>query len=279
VSVRSKQTGVTLIEAVLVLLLVSAIIVLGIRQFQRYERDNQIREVQASVDQLFEALAMYYQTYCRQNPAVVFPQPPTPAPVTVRIASGVNALVTTGYLSKWSPLVNAIVDTSYGEKGFTAQFLGFTSTDGRMPSSTFYNWTGNLSGTPSTLSATQVAFPQSAMSVPQNVGVMYVWISHIAMKLTSTLDPKAYQGRTGASCYSTNPLTPCATATACGGAGSSCYLIWESLPTKASRSSQSTLAPTMSRIKAFTNLYYTDDMYSASNPTWGASNNLYLCGG
>ncbi len=262
----------------LVLMLAAVVLMLSIRQFNSYKRDNEVRQIQASVDQLFQGLAMYYQANCRNpsdslgNPVLsgsygtLDPShiPPPSSPYTLlTVAVGNNSLVDSGYLSQWKPLSNSLVDASYGDNGFSVQFNNVSAaTPSRTPDATFYAWVGGDSTNANT--ATRVTFSSS-------VGTIYIWQSHIAMKLASTLDPAVYKGRLGATCSSSSATTPCLSATP----GS--FIIWESLPSTASRSSTSSLAPFMPTVKAFTNLYYTNDMYGAM--TGQASSNNYLCGG
>lgn len=267
-SFYKKQQGVTLIETVLGLVIIFALIALGIFQYQRYERDNEIREVLAQVDQLFQGLAQYYQANCRAystdnpNPNAL----PTTGTlsVTLSINTGANSLVSNGYIAKWSPILNKLVDVTAGEKGYSAQLTGRSSAN-RLPRSLFTNWVCTNPATPSTCTTVVTTFPTS-------IGTIYVWQSHIAMKLATDLDPTLYQKRLGATCTSTDAVTSCASAVP------GQYMVWESLPSSASPSTNSVLSSSMARLKAFTNMYYTDDMYAASNSTWGSSTNNYLCG-
>jgi type II secretory pathway pseudopilin PulG len=273
----------TLIETMLVLVIAGGIIAFGIKQSRMMARDNEVREIRASVDQLFQGMATYYQANCRDtrdaNGNIISrtgsldPNDTTPPPVNgsmiLPIATGTTSLVSRGYITKWSPIYSGIIDNAYGDQGYSVQFDGAVITNGHIPTSLFYNWAGDsASGHP------------LRVTLPQNAGTYYLWLSHVAVKLSSTSDPVMYKGRLGASCISSDPTSTCATASSatCLVAGPSCYLIWQSLPSTSSPSTITPLAPSMGRVKAFTNLYNTDDLYGATNSNWTPNNN-YLCGG
>lgn len=246
---RSRQAGVTLIEVVLVLIIAIAITLMGLRIYSGFDQDNMVRKAQFNVDQLFQAAGLYYQANCR---GILNPNNSPAAVIPLTISTNLQA---PGFLPNWSPQVNTVVDTTT----FSVQLEQYSGP--RMPSGGMYynNW---------------VTTPPFETSFTTNVGYVNFWVVHVAVKLQSGLNPSAYQARLFATCSANSPTTLCSTSP---GAGS--YMIWERLPAFASPSGSSNLIYTMPRVKAFTNLYNTDDMYGAYNPTWGASTNNYLCGG
>lgn len=280
----------------LALLIAMAATALGINAYKRYQADNNVRQLNATVDQLFQGLSMYYQANCRDtnidstgniishtgsmDPRDTNNSPTIANPFPMSIKQGSSSLVNAGFIATvaWPPINNPLVDVAYGENGFSIQFDGMTSTptsvSGRMPVATFNNWVG-----PST--PIQVGYSQDLTPAQSGVGTIYVWQAHVVVKLVDSLlsiSPDiytSYAGRLGASCSSNTPTLPCSSATTTGP-----YIIWERLPSMASNNTRSSLFVSMPNVRSFTNLYYTDDVYSASNPVnWGNANNNYLCGG
>lgn len=261
-----KYAGMTLIELMLVLGIAGVITVLGIQQYSQYNRDNEVREIQSAVDKLFQGLAMYYQANCRAST-----DPPSAATLTI------SSLVTAGYLSNWDPIYTSIVDASGGSPnyGYSIQFNAITpspNTTIRTPTSIYNNWLGSSGG------SLTVSLPPATSTT---VGSVYLWQSHVAVQLNSSIAPalySMYKARLGATCSAASATATCSSTPAEGK-----FMIWESLPSSASPSTLSPSSFFMSTVKAFTNLYYNDDMYGTANPTIQessqAAGNYYQCGG
>jgi prepilin-type N-terminal cleavage/methylation domain-containing protein len=79
---KNWASGVTLLEVMLVIAIAGSILAMGISQYQSMQRDSNVRQVQANVDTLFNAMAYWYKANCG------------------RAAVGGN---TSGYLSPYNP--------------------------------------------------------------------------------------------------------------------------------------------------------------------------------
>ena len=58
----TQQKGVTLIEVMLVLAIASLLILLGIRQYQSYKGDINIKQFNYDIDKIFKAMKEFYST-------------------------------------------------------------------------------------------------------------------------------------------------------------------------------------------------------------------------
>ena len=63
-----QQTGVSLLELLLVLAIASSIALLGIRMYQRYQVDQDAERLLYTVNTLFLGMSRYYQANCRSGP-------------------------------------------------------------------------------------------------------------------------------------------------------------------------------------------------------------------
>jgi len=263
VTIFRKQTGLSLIEMVLVLTLSTAIILAGIRQYGIFKMDADAQLVQATVNGLFQGMNDYYQANCRTTMAAAT------SPIIIPIGTGATSLVTNGYLPiKWPPRINGLVDSTAGtDDGFSAQFNLQTAAT-RMPSGTFTNWEGT---TPTPIT---VSYAANTPAVP--VGTISVWVAQVTFKLATGMIAANYRGLLGADvCVSS---LSGGTVIACSIAPIGGYIAWLRMPSFASPRTASPLLPTMMRIRGFTQLYTNDDMYGATNSTFESTNN-YLCGG
>lgn len=270
------QVGYTLIEVLLVFVIGMTMIGLGMQRFYQYRNEANIEKVKDTVDKLFTSMSLFYRLNCR-NPTngsggfitagsvgVLDPNhvPPPTDPYNVLINTGGASLVQSNFLaaSYWPPGVILFVDPLIGEKGFFTQF-NKVNVNKHAPTSTFNNWVTTT--------------PPNNIAFTQNIGNVIAWQIHIAVKLAPSVSSSLYgyyQQRLGATCSASSSSATCLSDPAAGP-----YMIWERLPSYASET-QSILKWTKPRVRAFNNLYYTDDMYYAYN-SGSSSSNLYLCGG
>ena len=124
-----RSSGVTMIEAMLVLVIGSMLLVLSITQYQTYKKDSDLRMVLYNIDALALAAASYYHANCGNQssgggimiPGTLSPKhspPPTPNsgfPLDIN-----NDLVVNGYLK--NPLAfTPIVNSASPDKGYSVQ--------------------------------------------------------------------------------------------------------------------------------------------------------------
>lgn len=126
---KSKQSGLTLTETMLVIAIASMFIVLGIRQFQVYKLDTDLQSVAFNVDKLSEAASLYYYANCGNQfanntyyPGKLSPlyYSPNPAPSSVALDIPKD-LESDGFLSS-ALAFNPLVNDATASNGYTAQF-------------------------------------------------------------------------------------------------------------------------------------------------------------
>ncbi len=249
---RDAQTGVNLLETMLVLVIAGTILVFGLRQYQLYRVEQSFEQVKYNVDQLFLAAAHFYQANCSAEKVLdpnFTPPPSNPYPLDIS-----KDLQTPGFLLNWQPLNELIDDTAAGQ-GYVVQLNSSTATRNIYACWNFDTPTCTL--------------PQSIQS---NQKTIILWRIQIAVKLKNAANIRTYQSPLLADCVSD-------TATACKqDAANPTYLIWQRLPSFASPKTRTSLWVTMPVLKVF-NLQYThDQMYEFQNETYAESQN-YLCGG
>jgi type II secretory pathway pseudopilin PulG len=258
VNCSGKQTGVSLIEIMLVLALCAMMIALGLRQYQMYNTDKDVREVQATVDLLFQSLANYYRMNCRGGTLDPASTPPNPFPIPI---TGSNSLVESNYLMsrQWPPILNGLVNREGGDNGYVTQ-LNLTNSTRASPQAIFTTW--GLPSSPPTI-------------ILQTTGTIYLWQAQVSVALAPGLNAEVYRARLGADCTSTlkkGLVDPCSL----NHHGN--YIVWERLPSYAAPNATAGSWIAMSRVRQFNQLYTNDDMYAASNAGWGSASNNYLCG-
>ena len=64
---RRKQQGVTLLELMLALAIATAVFILGIRLYAEYSFRLSESQLEANIEQFFQAMSHYYQANCRRQ--------------------------------------------------------------------------------------------------------------------------------------------------------------------------------------------------------------------
>ncbi len=243
---KKSMTGVSLIEALLVLAIGAAIIAMGLKLYQGFNTDLNAQGVKYNAEEIMRAAAMYYYANCENMPgtrtATLDPSnnPKNPTPVTI------TNLVNSGYLMK-APEQNPIVNSSAVNGGYYVQF-------NRMPDSTRYFCT------------TYGCKP---------IGTSVNWQIQVAVVLNTPSAAKRYLGMTGADCLTRASFG--GTVQTCSAAASSkfnYYLSWQRLPSMVSPKGQSPLWMTNPVIKQFKQ-YFEEPPLSQmlANPT-----TVFKCG-
>jgi len=255
--ILTKQTGFTIIEILLVLVIASFFILLGLQQYQSFTRDKEIQQFRYNLDQIFQSAAYFYKLNC--STGKVLDKALSPADPYVIVNSTLNQLVAQSLIAKWPPIFIPFIDATIGANGYIVQFH-------QLPASAM-----NVSGC--NMGAAPPCVTTTSQSIQAGQTTVYVWIAEIAVKITDTTKVQLYQTLLGADCTSAisgTGVAPCA-ANSPGN-----YLVWERLP-----SLVSTLTPlwvSMPILQQF-NLQYThDQMYEMNNASY-AGTQYYLCGG
>lgn len=299
IGLMKKISGVTILEMLLALAIISFILTLVARQLSVAQNDTNAQQLQATVDRLFQSAANYYYGNCRQQ---VDSNNAVPADATdkatldpVNVASTsvpfpvmnqtLNLLTAGKYListQTWPPSPNTFIDGSgtTDDHGFVVQFNPVTPS--RSPAGIYQNWE-TVNGSTGTGVAMQ-SNPSYRTPSLTSVGTIYIWRIQVSVKLAPGLVPDAttFKLRFSADCLSSQHggyVDPCSA----NNPGE--YLVWERLPSFASPKTATNYWTTMPGVKEFNQLYTNDDLYGAENSTFrttsgvtGANNN-YLCGG
>lgn len=276
---KRSQLGVTLTEAMLVIVIGSAIIYMSIQQYLSYRRDGDAVQVLSYADGLFQAMSGYYRdncygstdtstdpdnytmTYGTLNPM----RSPSPGDnVAINIKTD---LIDRGLLSanliKLSPMIDSIGTGATGILGFYAQF-NKSETDRKICT------TGNAATGPSD--------PDCTASV--NTGKIVTWKIQVSAKVKNIAGnantKKLYLNMLAADCLSsqegsTGIIKPCS-ANAPGD-----YLVWERLPIGSNTKADSPYWVTMPTVNQFTKMYTTTEILSLTDGSL-TPNQYYLCG-
>lgn len=250
---RKHQLGVTLLEILLALAIGAAVILMGIKQYQQYQTQQYMAQLQFNVDQLFQGLGFYYQNYCSiLNPS------------TTTYLLNVHAdLEVPGYLStNWQPY-NPLINNTDTTNNYIVQF----NLSGNTAPTRYENACWNFTGNASDLNCTTPQATQASV---------FLWRTQVAIEFPSTADMDTYKNLLNADCISdlsSSGVTPCDSSPPSGH-----YLVWERLPSFSAPNSSSGLWPATHVLQEF-NLQYThDQMYELQNSSYAATQN-YMCGG
>lgn len=274
--ITKKQSGVTLLELMLALVIGVAILYMGFSQYQQFRSDTNVQELQANVNQIFQAMGLYYKANCfgTFNPSTGKVQPGTlnpdfAGPMALPPNKPINIktdLVQGGYLPTQLATVvpyNPLVDSKGpGTFGYVAQFNKFTEPR--------YVCTGTNSGSP--------AQQGCADTDKVNVGTILIWKPQISILLANPKDADTYKGVLNADCtsrLSDQIVLPCSQNSP------GPYLVWERLPSMTDPSNTSSYWQTNHQSAAFTQMYTTYPINYLISKTGSTpyDKQYYLCGG
>jgi prepilin-type N-terminal cleavage/methylation domain-containing protein len=257
------EYGVTLLEILLVLAIISSILLMGTNQYVGYQNQRDIAAVQYNVDQLFLAAAQYYKANCNGTyssagvliPGTLNPANLTPPNLTSPFSVTTAQLITAGYLSGWNP-ANPLIDSTVPGLDYIVQFNPIVSSGVAVSIPSSWN-SGGLTFIPGTQAKT------------------LLWRIQVSVLLRDPTRSTFYQGAMNADCISGlngTVVDQCNPVPAAAG-----YLAWERLPSYASPKMSSPLTSSMPLVKEF-NLQYThDQMYELNLGNTAVQ--YYLCGG
>lgn len=248
---KLKQSGVTLLEVMLVLVIAAAILFFSIRQYEMWKADATLQEVKQNVDTVFQALSFFYRINCngsydetgklipgKLNP-VANPPPKTNYPVNIE-----QDLVKAGLLQTKLKTIfptNMIVDdTDVKTYGYIAQF----NEQPPVPRIVCTEGTNSFNPTsPSCKSSTQI-------------GTIIIWKAQVAILLRNKNDAQFYLSALGGDCLSNlsadGIVEPCDKSNGVGP-----YVVWERLPSLASPYTQSIYWQSNFPVKQFNQMYTT----------------------
>ena len=234
-SCLTEAIGVTLLEVLLVLVIISAIIVTSLMFYNSLENDKDILQLRATVDMLSEAAAQFYQANCVYG-GLLNPNNVSGNIVPVDVT---KSLIQPGFLNAF-PNPNPLVNTSQQNVAYIVQFNQFTSP--RMQP---------VCANPPQCTATSLV----------NIGTIVLWRIQVSVLANDINMLNANRGILGADCTSSlaagqqggNTVAPCSA----GKAGP--YLVFERLPSYPAVSAQALSPFWLSNplLRQFTQMYNT----------------------
>lgn len=249
---RKRESGLSLLELLLVLAIAGVLIVMGIRQYQILKIDADSRQVQANVDTLFQAAVKFYQAECDQkigaynNLGYLNPNtgisPDSPTSITMDLLK--PYLATTTF-----PDNSIVAGTDY-----TVQFVPHTS-ERKVTVDT---------GTGSTEEKT--------------IGTILIWSIQVIVKLRDSSKADLYFRLLRGDC-----LVPSATTTgSCTGPGTGGYVVFERLPSFAANQNETPywlMNPLVKQFKQMYTTYPVQYLINTGGETPTGERQYFLCGG
>jgi prepilin-type N-terminal cleavage/methylation domain-containing protein len=297
---RELQKGVSLLEMILVLAILSAVAVAALRFFAQRQYQMNETKILANVNQLFQATSHFYYANCRraldtngniQSEGRLDPTVTDSSGIATTLAINIqNDLLTPGYIltGDWHP-ANPLVDNSADNKGYYVQFNRVT--EGGNDPTTGISVCSAYDLTPSCHSTSGA--PLDPTQSPPNPTVRshaVTWVIQVAVKLSSTLTEAQWtqiKNDLDAQCISSltsNTVAPCS-----AGPDKKGYLVWQRTISYLRANTSSDYWVSMPYVKQFQDQYTNDPMggyvgvtnetlNSTSGKSWYNAQN-YLCGG
>ncbi|MBX3708393.1 MAG: hypothetical protein KIT56_01905 [Gammaproteobacteria bacterium] len=268
ISIKKRHEGITLVEAMLVLVIGATIIYMGMQQYFSYRRDADVMQVIANVNTLFQSMTGFYKQECYGTepggtliPGKLNPTNPTP-PAAMFPINIVTDLREAGYLTTSIPLSSLVNPTGAGTQGYITQFNRNTTVLNRQ---TCMEGTDAVKG-PHDPNCTRA----------ENVGEVVVWTSQVAVRLNHPAQRQQYLNLLAGDCLSSavgNMVTSCSM----GGNPAGEYVVWERLPSNASVDAMSSYWPTMPSVSQFKQMYTTYSILNLTNESQ-RPHQYYYCG-
>lgn len=248
-----KNLGVGLLEAILVLAIGAAIIILSMRQYFSWRIDAQAVQVKENVDAIFQAMGNYYRKNCYGTVDANQVVTPTTAGTLNPISSAFTSpkiidiqkdLIDSGFLTT-KLIPNPLVSATAGTNGYLAQFNEMRAT-------------------------------RKECDTCPSLGTIITWTAQVAVKLQDPTAANVYYNILSGDCLSTangNAVTPCPKTTATTGD----YVVWERLPTTSNINAPSTYWGTNPTVAQFKQMYTTESKYKLVEDI-NTNKQYYLCG-
>ncbi len=261
-----QQSGLTLVETMLVAVISLLMITMGIRQYQSYQRDSDVAQVVYNVDQILQAAGYYYQANCRNQfnattgtyvtgSGTLDPSNNPPNPLLI---NAYTDLWQAGFLKtpiKYVPLVymtGSPTDQSAILKPYVVQF--------------------NLT-TPQQQRTVSLSDGTTA-----NLGTIYVWRAQVSVLLNDSTTAKQYLQLLRGDCLSHlqgSIVAPCP-AVPTAPTSLDKYVVFERLPSTTGTSTSSGLEVNNASVNQFNQQFNTYPMLYLTGTSSSSQN--YLCG-
>tara|TARA_R110000868_G_scaffold108769_3_gene296632 strand:+ start:1840 stop:2658 length:819 start_codon:yes stop_codon:yes gene_type:complete len=268
---KTKMTGVTMLEVLLVLAIGSAMIIAALRLNQTFKREAEISTLRFNVDQIFQAAAGFYQANCR---------------VSVDPETGIvpdTGLLATPDADDIDPANRTIVAVPIAD----LKSFGFLNTDVTL-ASPFVRTTLDESYI---VQFNQLAPVTREITLKDDTkrygGKIVMWKMQVAVELRdqSAVAAERFKVLLDADCLSTlndagDKVIPCS-LNPVPEDDDPIYVVWERLPSYATEGQLPNMWTTNANVKSFTNMYtISHTIYKTTNDEDEARPaENYLCGG
>ena len=272
----SPILGITLIEMMLVLAIMTSIILMAFSWFQTMQIQNNYITLKSNVDQLLASLRAYYQANCDVTTSKFYPTSSPIQPVLpIDLTTDMKGFINTNWPKK-TVVVASDTDTGEQDTSYLAQFnlylptgTGGTST---VPKK-FANFCFQFDPTKPAQCADPVVLANSKL---------FIWQIQVVVKMSNPEQAFNYRALAGADCVATEDTYDSTTPVDCAANATNTditkadYLVWQRAPAQIAPELQSSLAIMNPVVREFKLQYTHDPMYEMSNPD---TNQNYLCGG
>ncbi len=253
---NKNQSAISLIELLLVLVVMSVIVLMGIRQYRVFEMDKLIRLEQDRIDSIFQAAEHFYQANCDMKP-----DPAAPGKATFGIlnprANPANPYI--GDSQGANKLYNMLVSEGFLTQNFPRSSISF-------------------------LYAVQFVRRDSMRTIKtadgyKPIGTIVNWIIQVIMVLRDPSKASFYSKLLSGDCLSTstNPTNSCPKTGSFGN-----YVVFERLPSFVSAQTGSSYWPTNPTVNQFKAMYTTYPilyLINSGGNTPDGTPQYFLCGG
>lgn len=260
---RRHESGLSLLEFLLVLMIAVALIIMGFRQYQVLKTDSDIRKVQANVDTLFQAAAWYYQANCDQKtstdtivPAALNPNasPAPPNPYIMWTSSTLCEVTNTTEQATFKKFLTSELLFSPIADSYCVKFIRHDS------SRTMKTWDDSS----------------------KRMGTIVIWSIQVIVKLKDPTQADFYFRLLRGNCLATSSSS----SSSCSGLGTGNLIVFERLPSFAAAQNQTTYWLMNPLVKQFNQMYTTYPglylMSTGDENTGGkipGGEQYFLCGG
>ncbi|HVX00824.1 MAG TPA: type II secretion system protein [Candidatus Babeliaceae bacterium] len=255
--VKNRQSGITLVEILLVLAVTSVLIIVGVRSYITFRNDVDVQQVKSNIDVLFQAANELYRAQCIEyrnasgrvtKPGILDPEKGNIYPLRVPA----SYFQRYHYLPQWPLPSNPIVNENGSDNGYIIQF--------------------NLAQFDKTIVTDNDTVPPTTVSL----GTIYILKPQVAVLIRDENKALVYKNMLGGDCLSTmqnNVVIPCSEVN--GNEGN--YVVIERLPSFASPVMSDQLS-SMSGAAQFNQMYTTYPITTLTNGL-NTDTQFYPCGG
>jgi type II secretory pathway pseudopilin PulG len=250
---KKNQTGVSLLEFILALVIIGLIAYASMAQYFSFRRSQDLLQVRRNVDYIFFGLAEYYRANCNNSSNTLYSYYNSVYyPVTV------TTLDNAGYTNTAQMILNNpyVSVANPASNSYITQFNQI-QTSGNLPSHTLSAYSGTVTN-----------------------GYVVAWTAQVSVKLNSSYEAKSLLYALGADCLSTDSsvsgaVLPCRLAPA----NATKYAVWERPPTYSSLFGNSKMWQIRPATTLFSNMYTIDPITATTDSQSLVSSNYFRCGG